>query len=119
MASSIGRQVERPQTSAPNVQMSTSKRLFASQYPLLQRFLDEPRKSPNHHQTGSLTLFCEDERYKLCLNDRPNQRSTFVSGGTLGEAFRIADNGLRSDTLRWRSRGWADPSQKKLFADPS
>lgn len=109
-----GRAIARPaQLSRPPAH-DTPKKMFADLYPVLQKFLAHPRKSPNQHETGSLTIFVDDERYKVCLNDRPNEQSTFVSSDSLGDCFRIADSGLSSGTLKWRSKGYRATNQRPL-----
>jgi hypothetical protein len=92
---------------------------FEMMYPTLFRFLEDKRPSQNRHKTGTISMFYEDSRWKLCLNDRPNARSCFVSSERLGDAFRIADNGIQSNTLLWRTKGYKTAGERKLFADPS
>lgn len=102
MPTKIGRAVQRPQVSADQPASDVSSPLFADKYPSLYRFLSELRETKNFHKAGSLSVFWEGGVFKVCLNDRPEFRSTFVSSAQLGEAFLIADRGLRSKTLRWR-----------------
>lgn len=106
MASVIGRGIQRQIQISEEACKSTENAQFSDNYPFLQKFLAEKRKSQNNHQTGSITIFVEMQGYKLCLNDRPLQRSTFVSGPRLGVAFGIADRGLENGQLDWRSTGW-------------
>ncbi len=109
MAAKIGRPVERQIMIADDAYSAPSRGQFAENYPAIQRFLEEKRKSPNIHKTGSMTVFVENTGYKLCLNDRPRERSTFVFGQRLGVAFETANRGLENGSLDWRSRGYKRP----------
>ncbi|GAH66996.1 unnamed protein product [marine sediment metagenome] len=109
MAVAIGRKIERQTEIPAQNYAATSSATFAEKYPSLQKFLAEKRKSPNQHKTGSVTLFVESGGYKLCLNDRPRARSTFVAAPSLGIAFAIADTGLERNTLDWRTKGYKSP----------
>ena len=52
--------------------------------------------------TGTILIFVEDGRVKLCLNDRDGDCVAFVSGLTFEEALSSANEGLEGDTLDWR-----------------
>ena len=106
MAENPGRQIARPPASHVDVASSPVLGKFALTYPLLQAFLEEKRVSQNHHKTGCMTLFWDHGSYKLCLNDRPQERSTFVTGRSLGQLFAAADSGLECGQLEWRKKGY-------------
>ena len=115
MTSKIGRRIAHPAQTADQVQSNGSSPVFAENYPHLYRFLAESRKTENFSKTGSMTVFWEDGVFKVCLNDRPNYRSCFVSDRELAGALRIADRGLGSRGLRWRSKGYRGTDQPELF----
>ena len=115
MPSKVGRRVAHPAQTADQVDSSPSSPVFAENYPHLYRFLSESRKTENFSKTGSMTVFWEDGVFKVCLNDRPNYRSCFVSDRELAGALRIADRGLRSGKLRFRSKGYHGADQPQLF----
>lgn len=111
----IGRRIGRPSgVESGDLANTPSTPNFASNYPNLWKFLAQERASDNYHKTGCMTVFWENGVYKVCLNDRPGKRSTFVSSSGLGEAFQIADRGLHSGTLRWREKGYKQPQQRGL-----
>lgn len=62
--------------------------------------------------TGTLTLFLEAGCFKLCLNDRPNARSAFISGKTLTLAFDAAQVGMANSSINWRQKGYK-PAQDR------
>jgi len=111
----IGRPVAKPEASeSVDSASGLSTPDFGMKYPNLHDFLARERPGSKWHKTGCLTMFWEDGVYKLCLNDRPNKKSTFVSHVELATAFQIADRGLRSGTLRWRQKGYKEPMQREL-----
>lgn len=48
----------------------------------------------------------EDGRWRVCLNDKANGRSVWVSGVTWIEALEAIDRGLTGDCLEWRKNRW-------------
>jgi len=115
MNSKPGRPVPHPAQAAEQVASNGSSPVFAENYPHLYGFLSESRKTENFHKTGSMTVFWEDGVFKVCLNDRPNFRSSFVSHGELAGALRVADRGIRSRGLKWRRKGYRGSEQPELF----
>jgi hypothetical protein len=100
------------------VQASTDDRdAFALSFPSLYRFLAELRKKGHQMTSGTMTMFVEDGVYKLCLNDRPLDRSAFVAGNALAETFRIANDQLRTETVRWRQKGYQSQPNRRLFPE--
>lgn len=102
MPTKPGRPIVRPTEIAEQEDQLVSRPQFAENYPSLYRFLAQNRENDKFHATGCITIFWEDQVFKVSLNDRPTGRSTFVSHEELRSAFLIADRGLRSHTLRWR-----------------
>ncbi len=116
MSASIGHPVQRPQGNDGTVDQPVSSPGFRDLYPSLCEFLATPRTSGQKSTTGTLTLFLEDGCFKLCLNDRPRSRSTFVSGQSLRLALQAADAGLASNRLNWRTRGYKKaPDRQKML----
>lgn len=115
MTMQAGRRVARPATTADQTKVAASTPVFAENYPHLYRFLSESRRTENFTKTGAMTVFWEDGVFKVCLNDRPNYQSCFVSHQELSGAFRIADRGLGSRGLTWRRKGYRDDRQGELF----
>lgn len=63
-------------------------------------------------QTATVTVFWEDSRVKLCLNDRFAGRSLWVSGESLIAALDALEGQLEAGTGDWRrNRTW--PAEKK------
>jgi len=114
MAQKIGRPLARPAVTEDQVQPDPSSAIFHVRWPRLQEFLEKPRLDGLLYTTGCLTIFFEDGRFKVAVNDRPNKRSTFVSGTMLAECFTIIERGLRGNSLNWRTRGWKDQRQPEL-----
>jgi len=111
----IGRGVERPgKPGISEFEETVSTPDFQERFPTLFRFLAEIRETPHWQKTGCVTLFWEDGVYKLVLNDRPACCSCFVSNARLGDLFAIADRGLRSGSLQWRTKGYKPSAQRLL-----
>lgn len=91
---------------SPTTAKPLSRPVFAENYPELFAFLEIPRRSVQGFTTGSMTIFFEDCRFKICLNDRPNERSVFLSSHELSKAFKLAEAGLMSNSLNWRTKGY-------------
>lgn len=117
MNDAIGRKVARPDTGAAESSAEVSTPAFEREYPKLYRFLVEKRGTGQTYSTGCLVLFVEAGCYKLCLNDRPYNRSAFVSGKTFGLALGAAEAGISSGRVQWRKKGYKPREQQQtLFA---
>ena len=80
----------------------TPSKLFASM-PALWEFLTVERwEDEATRTTGTLLMFCEDGKVKLCLNDRDQDLVGFVTGSTLEEVLKVAEKSLVDDTVDWR-----------------
>ena len=112
MSSKIGRPVRRPSNDDGTVQPPLSSPNFRDRWPDLFKFLAQHRGSGQNPSTGTLTLFLEQGCFKLCLNDRPNARSAFVSGKTIVLAFDAASVGIGRGTINWRQKGYK-PAQDR------
>lgn len=91
---------------SPTERKPLSRPIFAKKYPELLDFLEIPRRSVQGFTTGSMTIFFEDGYFKICLNDRPNERSVFVTSQELSKGFELAELGLMSNSLNWRTKGY-------------
>jgi hypothetical protein len=116
MKEKIGRSIPAPVCSDWTGKPAVSSPGFVDLYPHLTEFLAKSRGSVQTATTGTLTLFLEAGIFKLCLNDRPLARSTFVSGSTLHLALFNAEGVLASGRAKWRTRGYlkAPDRQKTL-----
>ena len=80
--------------------------LFQKQYPLLHAHLADVHYDDRAPRaTSTLLVFCDNSVLRLCLNDRDNNRSVFVTGETLDDALNSLELGLASGRLDWRKRG--------------
>lgn len=117
MAEKLGRPVQRPSKDDGQVPPPMSSPNFRERWPELFKFLAMHRGSGQNASTGCLTLFLEQGCFKLCMNDRPNSRSAFVSGKTLTLALDAAEVGMSAKTIRWRQKGYkAAPDRQKQFS---
>lgn len=115
MSNKIGRSVARPEKTEDQLPIPMSSPKFKQKYPSLYGFIANTRENENFHDRGCITLFYEDQVFKVSLNDRPLGRSTFVSHHELGVAFEICDRGLRSGTLKWRKNKRYAAQARTLF----
>lgn len=109
MSDLIGRRVSKPSVDSVQAEPDLSSPVFQESWPDLYKFLTIHRGSGQMASTGMLTMFIEQRRFKLCVNDRPNARSTFITGPSLTHCFGIADAGLRTGQLKWRQKGYKAP----------
>ncbi len=115
MSDKPGRPVARPSQDDGTLPPVVSSPGFVDLYPHLADFLIKSRGDGQTPTTGTITLFLEQGHFKLCLNDRPLARSTFISGWTLHEALKAADAALRSNMIRWRVRGYVRAPDRQKF----
>jgi hypothetical protein len=83
---------------------------FDKKYPALFRFLDGIRNGCAAEGTGTMLFFRDQTKWKLCLNDRPNAKSAFVTHQNLAELLAIADRGIATKQLEWHQRGYKSKS---------
>jgi len=78
---------------------------FTAMLPHLAEHLILTKYSDNSpRQTSTLLIFVDQGVLKLCLSDREVGRSCFVTGKTFEEALRKLDEGLKDDTVDWRTK---------------
>jgi len=114
MPSNPGRRVGPPTIPQEPSARSVSTPPFQQTFPVLWEFLAVQRDLGEMHKTGSVTLFVDGDKIKLCVNDRPRRHSCFVSGDTLLEALARVDRGLKEGSLNWSSVGYKRRSAKKV-----
>lgn len=98
-----GRKITNPVIKEEQDALDASTPVFGRKYPMLWKFFQKKQRSPGIKPNGCITLFYEDFRFKLCVNDRPNNRSLFVSAKEPADAFALAEQALSSDRVGWRS----------------
>lgn len=54
-------------------------------------------------ETSTLSIFVEDGRLKVALNDRDEESSAYVTGDTLAGLLGALEEGLGDDSLDWRA----------------
>lgn len=79
--------------------------LLCRRAPTLHQFLSDTQWDDGGARVpGTLLLFCEQGRYKACLNDRDGSRSVFVSGDSVEAILDALEAGLADDDLEWRAK---------------
>lgn len=82
--------------------------------PALWEFLTVDEWSENEPRVvGTLLLFTEDGRCKICANDRDGGLVCFTSGESFDDALRALDRGLKAGDLDWRLSRAAKDSRVK------
>lgn len=119
MAPRIGRQVQRFSNDDGQMAPVASTPGFRDLYPYLCEFLAKPRGSGQNATTGTLTLFLSAGCFKLCINDRPGNRSAFVTGKTLHLALAAAEAGIAGNRMKWRSKGYIRTSESQMSFNQS
>ena len=77
---------------------------WSSDFPALAEFLAAASWSDGSPRLpGTLTLFTDDQTWKICLSDRAQARVAFVTGLSPLEAFQAAERGLATSSLDWRA----------------
>lgn len=76
-----------------------------SRFPTLLAFLTQIWwDKQTARQTGTLTLFAEDGKLKVCLVDRDVDEVAFVTGQGLPEVLEALEEGLSAGGLDWRKK---------------
>jgi len=86
-----------------------SRPMFANKFPRLLDFLEIPQRSGSLFTTGSLIIYFENGQFRVCLNDRANNRSAFVSFPELALAFAHFEHDLSQDCVAWRDKPKGSP----------
>jgi len=78
---------------------------FRTKYGNIHSYLTETAYDGGQTRvTSTLLIFVEEGCLKLCINDRDNNRSCFVSAPTLSALLAALEDGLAQETLEWRTR---------------
>jgi len=78
---------------------------WSSRWPVLASHLfDATFEDGTPRVTSTLMVLAELGVVKVCLNDREEARSAWVSGRTVDEALEALENGLAADSVDWRAR---------------
>jgi len=64
--------------------------------------------------TSTMLIFSENGVLKLCLNDRDNGRSVFITATEFLSLFSVIETGLASNSLDWRSRRQSGDNGNKV-----
>lgn len=113
--SSPGRSVPRPVSpKIEDSQNGVSTPGFQGHFPKIWEFLSKCRDFGEFHQTGSITIFVDGSKIKLCVNDRPTRHSCFMSGSTLMEALSSVESGMSEGSLKWSRVGYKRTKTPKL-----
>lgn len=77
--------------------------LLSSMFPAITEYLTESRRCDDGvMRTSTLLLIADQGAWKLCLNDRPKQRSLWASGTSLEGAMRALEANLAGGGTGWR-----------------
>lgn len=76
---------------------------MASKYPTLFAYLtDRNWGDGSARLTSTILIFVENGVLRVCINDRDNNRSAFVTGVTLEDALNTVETKLCGETMEWR-----------------
>jgi len=75
---------------------------FAATRPATHDFLSVTLIGGAPRRTGTITVFAEDGRFKVCLNDREHKISCFVASETLLGLLDAVEDILLSGKGDWR-----------------
>lgn len=96
-----------PEGSAPMVDAA-----FLKNFPTLVAFLADTKwDDGTPRETGSLSVFIDQGRLKISVNDRDLNRSAYVTAEGLMEGLKTVERGLSADSLEWRL--WGKNTKKK------
>jgi len=87
---------------------------WAEEYPTLLSYLSERTYSDNKPRvTSTLLIFVDDGILRICINDRDNNRSAFVTAATFSEALASLESRLLEESLDWRVKSAYTSSKDK------
>lgn len=79
---------------------------FTNQYPNLTGYLTQAVfENGTVRATSTILLFTDGTSATLCLNDRHNSRTVFVSAATFEGMLVALEEGLEEGTLDWKVKG--------------
>lgn len=89
---------------------------FAETYPVLFWFLSSNTYSDGTARaTGGISIFVKYTVLSMYVNDNDRAVSALVKAGTWSELFQLAEDGIKADTLPWKSNSRMAPQQKPPF----
>jgi len=78
---------------------------FEARYPTITEYLTAVTWDDGKPRvTSTILIFMDGRALKVCLNDRDNNRSVFISDPTFTGAMDRLEQGLAENSLEWRSR---------------
>lgn len=78
---------------------------FKAEYPNLHAFLfDSLYDDGTRRLTGSISIFTKGGVLTAAVNDNDRKVSAFVKGATWAELLFYIDEGIKADSLEWRSK---------------
>ena len=84
---------------------------FASEFPTIFEYLTSRQWADGSPRvTSTLLVFLENGVLRICINDRENVRSAFITAPTFGEALASLEAKLCGETLEWRFKNQRTPS---------
>jgi hypothetical protein len=85
------------------VEPREAREAWRDMFPRLWSLLTQGRDDEGRHvQTGTLLVFLEEGRIKLCLHDRERCRVAFLTVSGLPQGFAELEDALLRGTLDWR-----------------
>jgi len=79
---------------------------FKEDYPNLFAFLyDIQYADGTPRKQGSISLFVTGYSLKMAVNDKDRGCVAFINAGTFLELLTLADDGIGSDKLEWKTGG--------------
>lgn len=76
-------------------------------FPSLVEFLTVTEWAPDEpRDPGSVTVFVQDGRVKVCFNDKDANMTAFASLDTLTDVLKEMERLLAKDDLEWRKNPW-------------
>lgn len=83
-------------------ELVASDEFLSTAAPLLQEFLARPVLGDKPRELGSLSIFAEEGRWKVCLSCRETGRCAFRSFDGLENLFSEIGSWLESGDVEWR-----------------
>lgn len=92
----------RPEASTTQGYLAASDPDFRKDFPTLHAFLTLQGYGGKQRKAGSLSLFCQDGKFKACVSDNDAGNRAFVSGDTFQSLLGAIERGLSGGGLDWR-----------------
>jgi len=95
----------KPGEKAGPVEAPWDDEAFAKTYPTITEMLYATSyEDKTLRQTSTLLIFCDNGVLRICLNDRDNQRSAFVTGETVEGTLLKLEDQLATQTVEWKNK---------------